>query len=105
MELPKHQPVMQFAESVEKILVLSVHGEIGVNMWYDDITYKCQRILGFEIEELLEIKRKLLVLGIDLKDLTTFLDRDKVQLFAEMRLEIKILEQKLQTVRDAVTKA
>lgn len=56
-------------------------------------------IVGLEIEYLLEVKKKLEFLGIDIADILEFLDRDKVILFAEKERKIKELERKLEKTK------
>ena len=51
--------------------------------------------VGLSIEELIAIREKLEVLGLDLKDLLEFLDRDKVMLFSELKDKNKALAIKL----------
>ncbi len=60
-----------------------------------------ESIVGLSVSELTEVRKKLQVAGLNLKDIQEFLDRDKVQLFAEMRQEIKALNRKLEEVRKA----
>jgi len=71
-------------------------------------------VVGLSVEDLLKIKTKLndscqeipvglprgtsRIMNLDLKDLLSFLDRDKVQLFADMTSEIKILKDKLNNI-------
>lgn len=57
-----------------------------------------EMIFGLDTNELLNVKRKLDILGVELKDITEFLDRSEVQLFAEMKVEIKSLQK---TISDA----
>jgi len=52
-------------------------------------------IFGLKLEEITKIKHKLDLLDIDLSDLITFLDRDKVQLFAEQNSAIKELKESI----------
>ena len=56
-------------------------------------------VLGLEISKLANIKRKLDALGINLDDLAEFLDRDKVQLFAEIKNDNRILLRKIEKVK------
>jgi len=56
-------------------------------------------VAGLNIKELLEVRAKLDVLGIQLSDVKEFLDRDKTQLFSEMKNKIRVLEKKLEDVR------
>lgn len=60
------------------------------------------KILGLELKDLSDIACKLDILGLTTADLLTFLDRDKVQLFAEQRSEIKQLERKLNRIDQIV---
>ena len=52
-------------------------------------------VVGLAIKDLIEVQKKLTTMRLDTKDLLEFLDRDKVQLFAEKVEEIKILRHKL----------
>jgi len=58
-------------------------------------------VLGMSISELAEIREKLAIAGVELSDIKEFLDRDKTQLFAEMKAEIRHLNEKLKAVREA----
>jgi len=58
-------------------------------------------VFGLDMKEILDIKQKLDILGINLKDLCNYMDRSEIQLFAEMKCEIKRLEKKLHDVRVA----
>ena len=49
-------------------------------------------VVGLSISDLIDVSNKLDVLGITTKELLEFLDRDKVQLFAEQQEKIKRLE-------------
>jgi len=64
-----------------------------------------EKIVGLQVNELLEIKRKLAFLGLELSDILEFLDRDKVVLFAEQQSEITYLKRKIQTIKDALSEA
>lgn len=46
-------------------------------------------VIGLSIPDLIKIEVKLAALGINTKELLEFLDRDKIQLFAQQQLEIK----------------
>lgn len=65
----------------------------------DNDIAKVELILGMEVKELIEVKHKLDVLGINIKDVKEFLDRDKSQLFAELKTEISMLKRKLHKIR------
>ena len=56
------------------------------------------KVCGLSVNQLAEIKKKLAVLGLDLIDMIEFLDRDRVQLFAEQQTKIKRLESKLNKI-------
>ena len=60
-----------------------------------------EMIVGMSVEELIEVKEKLDIAGVGLRDIKEFLDRDKTQLFVEMKTKIKLLENKLEAVRKA----
>jgi hypothetical protein len=60
-------------------------------------------VVGLSIPDLIEIQHKLEVMRLDTKDLLEFLDRDKVQLFAEKIDEIKTLKSKLKEVSKIVS--
>lgn len=60
-------------------------------------------VVGLSIPDLIEIQHKLQVMRLDTKDLLEFLDRDKVQLFAEKVNEIKTLKSKLADVAKIVS--
>ena len=57
-------------------------------------------VCGLSVRELIEVKCKLECLGLDLSEIIEFLDRDKVQLFAELKSDINMLEKKLRQVRN-----
>lgn len=59
-------------------------------------------VLGLSTEDLLKIKEKLAVIGVEIKDIITFLDRDKVQLFAEQQRQIVALQQKLEAIKNVI---
>ena len=59
--------------------------------------------LGVKAEDCIAIVEKLAVIGIDPHGLLEFLDRDKVQLFAEQELEIKQLKLKLFKIGELVS--
>lgn len=60
------------------------------------------KVFGLDTGELLDISHKLNTLGLDLKDLIEFLDRDKVQLFAELKGEIRTLRHHIHLAREAL---
>ena len=62
---------------------------------------RAETIVGMSVSELLEVKKQLDVLGLGLGDLKEFLDRDKAQLFSELKFKIRCLEKKLEDVRKA----
>lgn len=62
---------------------------------------RAETLVGMSVSELLEVKKQLDVLGLGLGDLKEFLDRDKVQLFSELKFKIRCLEKKLENVRKA----
>lgn len=55
-------------------------------------------IVGLSTDELAEVSTKLDALGIKMKDLIEFLDRDKVVLFSEQKHKINQLERKLEKI-------
>ena len=55
-------------------------------------------VVGLSIEDLMKVSEKLAVLGLDTGGLLEFLDRDKVQLFAEITLENDILRRRLKRI-------
>lgn len=59
-------------------------------------------VLGLSTEDLLKVKEKLAVIGVEIKDIITFLDRDKVQLFAEQQRQIVALQQKLEAIKNVI---
>jgi len=59
----------------------------------------CEKFAGMNINELFEVREKLNIAGVELSDRHEFLDRDNVQLFAEMKNNIRQLERKLDEVR------
>jgi len=58
-------------------------------------------IVGMSVDELIDVKHKLDIAGVELSDIKEFLDRDNIQLLAEMKSKIRILEKKLKDVRIA----
>ena len=62
---------------------------------------RAETLVGMSVSELLEVKKQLDVLGLGLGDLKEFLDRDKAQLFSELKFKIRCLEKKLENVRKA----
>jgi len=56
---------------------------------------RVESIVGLRVDDLLAISEKLAILGLDPTDILEFLDRDKVQLFAELKVQIACLEGKL----------
>ena len=61
-------------------------------------------ILGLSLKDIVKIDRKLMVLGINLVDLLEFLDRDKVQLFAQMKWKIRMLEDIILNIKEQADK-
>lgn len=59
-----------------------------------------EMIYGLSTDDLLAVKRKLDMLGIGLGDLIEFLDRDKVQLFGELKSENRVLRSRLKGIAD-----
>ena len=59
----------------------------------------CEKFAGMNINELFKVREKLNIAGVELSDIHEFLDRDNVQLFAEMKNNIRQLERKLDEVR------
>ena len=68
----------------------------------DNLSLLTDRIFGMPAADLLEVRKKLTILGISTNELLSFLDRDKVQLFAEQQSKIKMLELKLKKISDVV---
>ena len=68
----------------------------------EQIPQECNMMLGLSLTELTKVRRKLDVLGLDLSDLIEFLDRDKVQLFYELKAEIRQLKYKLEKIAGVV---
>jgi len=66
----------------------------------NDVTNRVETVVGLSVEDLIDIGAKLQALGIGTSDLLEFLDRDKIQLFAEHVTRIKRLESKLSTITD-----
>lgn len=56
------------------------------------MTQNNEMIVGLSVETLLLIRNKLDNLGLDLEDILSFLDRNTIQLFAELRSENKSLK-------------
>jgi len=59
-------------------------------------------VVGLSIQDLLDIRHKLDVLGISTSNLLEFLDMDKVQLFAEKERKIAHLERKIADAKKAL---
>jgi len=64
----------------------------------DDI----EMIFGMETKALLDVKKKLQIMGVEITDILTFLDRDKVQLFAEQQSEIIYLKKRIADIKKTV---
>ena len=62
-------------------------------------------VFGIPVDDVLMVRKKLTVLGIEMKDVIEFLDRDKIQLFAEMKNKINNLERRIQNIKKEVYEA
>lgn len=67
-----------------------------------DLEY--EKIFGLSKKDLLSLKKKLTIMGLELKDILTFLDRDKVQLFAEQKGEIYMLKRDISLIDSSLKK-
>ena len=63
---------------------------------------QAKEIFGMSVKQLLDMRRDMQVLGLDLSDLTDYLQKDKVQLHAAKCREIKQLQGKLNAVKQHV---
>jgi len=66
------------------------------------INEQTERLFGMDTKGLLAVRKKLKILGIDINDVVTFLDRDKVQLFAEQQCEIKLLKERIEKIKNTI---
>jgi len=62
-------------------------------------------VFGIPVDDVLMVRQKLTVLGIEMEDVIEFLDRDKIQLFAEMKNKINHLERRIQNIKKEVYEA
>lgn len=67
-----------------------------------DLEY--EKRFGLSRKDLLSLKKKLTIMGLELKDILTFLDRDKVQLFAEQKGEIYMLKREISLIDSSLKK-
>ncbi len=58
-----------------------------------------EKLFGLDVEQLLLVRKKLQVLGIDLVDIHDFLDRDAVQLQAQQAARVHALEKELDKIK------
>ena len=62
-------------------------------------------VFGIPVDDVLMVRQKLTVLGIEMKDVIEFLDRDEIQLFAEMKNKINHLERRIRNIKKEVYEA
>ena len=62
--------------------------------------YFGEKLFGLDAEQVFEVRKKLDALGISIGDLLEFLDRDKLILFAELKVRIAYLEGQIARIRE-----
>lgn len=59
-------------------------------------------MVGLKIDDLLEVSKRLKILGLDIKDILEFLDRREVVILGEKERKIKHLQYQLRKIKDFV---
>ncbi len=59
-------------------------------------------VVGLKIDDLLEVSKRLKILGLDIKDILEFLDRREVVILGEKERKIKHLQYQLRKIKDFV---
>ena len=59
-------------------------------------------LVGLKIDDLLEVSKRLKILGLDIKDILEFLDRREVVILGEKERKIKHLQYQLRKIKDFV---